>query len=101
MNRKLFGKGFGFSGGVEAGGGSIDNDLTATTAYLPGIPIGKNYPAGTTIETILTDLIAAYVAPSFSNLTITLSPNDSSIEVGRTVDVVSAYWAVVNDSDGN
>jgi hypothetical protein len=103
MDRKLFGKGFGFSGGGSggSGGGSLVNPITTTVPYLPGIPTGTNYPAGTSLETIFDDLLAPYVEPTMSALAITLNPNDSFIEVGRVVDVVSAAWSVANDSLGN
>lgn len=98
--RKGFNKGFGFNGGSGSGGG-LTSDLTATVQYLPGIPLGTTFPAGTTSQQMWQALIAPYVAPSMSSLAIVLNPNDASIEVGRTVDVVSASWAVVNDSEGN
>jgi len=102
MDRKLFGKGFGFSGGGGAGGGgSLVNPITTTVPYLPGIPLGTNYPAGTSLEDILTDLLAPYVVPIMSGLGVTLNPNTSYIEVGDVADVVSAAWSVTNDSLGN
>lgn len=102
MNRSQFGKGFGFSGGAgSSGGGTLVNPITVTVAYLPGIPLSTNYPAGTTLESILNDLMAPYVKGSMSGLATVLNPNDTYIEVGRTVNIVSASWAVVNDSEGN
>ncbi|MDD4970761.1 MAG: hypothetical protein PHT07_15145 [Paludibacter sp.] len=103
MDRKLFGKGFGFSGGGSggSGGGSLVNPITTTVPYLPGIPLGTNYPAGTLLETIFDDLLAPYIEPIMSGLSITLNPNTSFIEVGNVADVVSAAWSVVNDSLGN
>jgi hypothetical protein len=101
MKGKSFSKGFGFgSSGTEAGGGSITNPITATVA-VGGVSIGENFPAGTTIETILDDLLAPYVIPSMSGLAVVFTPNDTSFEVGRTVTIVSSSWTVVNDSEGN
>jgi hypothetical protein len=102
VDRKLFGKGFGFnSGGSGSGGGSLVNPITTTVPYLPGIPLGTNYPAGTSLEQIFDDLLAPYVVPAMSGLGITFNPNDSFFECGHTVDIISAAWSVTLDSLGN
>jgi hypothetical protein len=96
---KLNNFGFGSSGG--SGSGSLTADMTSTVPYLPGIPLGTFYPAGTSLEDILFDLIAPYTVPVMSGLGITLNPNNSIMEVGDEVDVVSASWSITNDSEGN
>lgn len=96
-------EGFGFKGGGAGGPGGaakISNPITATL-NVGGILIGFNFPAGTTIEAILDALIQPYIVPSMSSLATILNPNDPFIEVGRTVDVISASWSVANGSDGN
>jgi hypothetical protein len=99
--RKGLGKGYGFTGGASGGGGSLTSQITATVPYLPGIPLATNYPVGTTFQKVFEDLIAPYTVPAMSGLAIALNPNDSYMEIGHTVSVVSASWSVTNDSEGN
>jgi hypothetical protein len=102
MFRKQFGRGFGFgSGAASAGGGELDVGIITTVAYLPGIPSGTNFPAGTTNEQIWQALLAPYVKPSMSSLAVVTNPNDAILECGHIVTIVSATWSIVNDSEGN
>lgn len=76
------------------------SDLTATLT-VGGVPVGTTLPKGRYLDTVFRDILTPYVVPSLNSLAILCSPTDSIYEVGRTVDVVSASWNVVNDSDGN
>lgn len=81
-----------FSGG---GGGSLESDLTATVG-LGGITKGKKYPAGTSLEDIITDLIAPYVKFTFSGITLTES--GTTYEYGTKVTVSKVK---INYSNGS
>jgi len=76
-------------------------DLIATVS-IPncGVVAGQTLPKGRLLDLVFRNILAPYVVPSMSGLAITLNPNDSYIEVGHTVDVISAAWIAINDSDG-
>ncbi len=65
---------------IEGGGGVLKEAIIPTGELLSG----KNYPAGTMLETILRDLLCPYAKP-----TITLTINPSTTLYDKAVDVVT------------
>jgi len=78
-------------------GVDLSTDIVATIA-AGGIEVGDSFDTSNTIRDLWNALIAPYVAPILSNITI--SPG-ATVEVGTTIIVVSATLTWVIDSETN
>ncbi|NLR94854.1 hypothetical protein [Flammeovirga agarivorans] len=90
---------------VDGDGNIIQNaqltaDLTATLT-VGNISQGRTFVAGTTLETILREMISPYIKPSLSSLQVSFAESGSVFEVGVEITVQSASWTTVVDSEGN
>lgn len=72
-------------GGGSGGGGSAElmNDLTASLT-VGGIRSGEHYPAGTSLETILNNLLNPVMFPTLTNPSASISGGTTLIEKGAT-----------------
>lgn len=78
----------------------LSSELTATRT-VGGVSSGDVYPNGTSFSQILRDILAPYNPPSFTGLTVSLTPTSSYYEVGEAVTVGDATFSYSNDSEGN
>ena len=93
---------FGKSSGGSGGGGSsnLTSDIDATL-NVGGVTIGENFPTGTAIEDVIREIIAPYVNPAFTALTMGVTPSGAEFDVGRTITINQATFAFSLDSLGN
>ena len=84
---------------INSTSATIKNQITSTLA-VGGIIKNTIYPSGTEIETIVTELLAPYISPAFSSLSISATPS-GTVEVGTTITINSASWSYSLDSDNN
>lgn len=71
-------------GGGSGGSADLSADMTTTKA-VGGISIGTQYAAGTSLETILRDMLSPVLYPTFTNPSASISiPGDKILEIGST-----------------
>lgn len=80
---------FGEGGSGSSGGGSSElTNALATGITVGGITAGSSYPVGTSIETILNDLLNPTLYPTFTNPSASLSgTGDKLLKTGSTLAV--------------
>ena len=81
--------------GSGSGSSALTKDITVNTS-VDGIPLGKSYPKGTDLETIITDILVKYIKPGVS---ISISPNTTVYEVGSTISSLSITANVTKNSN--
>ena len=86
--------GIGGSGGGSGGSASLTTDITANTD-CGGVKSGKKYEAGTSIETVIKDMLVKYIAPA---ITTAIMPSTSPLYVGETVASVKITATVTKKS---
>ena len=87
-------------GGTGGGDANFSTDITSTVAF-GGVHIGDKFLLGSPIEDAIAKLIAAYVSPAFTSISILKTPNVMPIEVGQVLTITGANISFKLDSDGN
>lgn len=72
-----------------------------TTTTVGGVAAATAYTVGTTLESIVKEILAPYVASSISTFTLNTTPGDTILEVGATTVINDVTLAVSNDSEGD
>lgn len=85
---------------ATGGSGALTADITASVT-VGGVTTDTVIPAGTTFEQLFRDILSPYVPPSMFALAVVFAPNSAYFEAGQVVEIISASWSVVNDSEGN
>ncbi len=70
------------TGNSGTGSGDLENTITVTNPLSPEQSLNQVYAVGTPIETIVRDMLTAYLAPSISNIT---SPNPGTLTHGTAI----------------
>lgn len=87
------GSGSGSGGGI--GSSKLTKDIT-TNISVGGINSGKNYPFGTDLEEIITDMLVAYVNPK---ATFTFSNTNNLIEIGTSFDLIMSALNIIKGTN--
>lgn len=73
------------AGGGGSGSSELTNDMTVVKA-VGGIAVGAQYPAGTSLETILRDMLSPVLYPTLSNPSASISVSGSrTLETGSSI----------------
>jgi hypothetical protein len=90
------------TGSVFPIGANIANTIDANIT-VGGIPSGTNFPAGTSIEDIIRELLVTYIAPSISGLRLRNGGSDiptTSRDVGASFTIDAVIFRADPDSPG-
>jgi len=76
-----------------SGSGDLQASITVTNPVSPEQTLNQVYPIGTPLETIVRDMLTAYLGPTIQNIT---SPNPGVIEHGSTIAFNQVQYNLTN-----